>query len=100
MDGAPVTELIPWFLTLKMSSCSPWSRFTFGNHSSLLCSSQQFVQQLRPLAFGKVTLVVFILTSTVSVASPPADTDKGRRKVVHVLGKQTICIGWFWFWFR
>uniref|UniRef100_G3PIF8 Hyaluronan and proteoglycan link protein 4 n=1 Tax=Gasterosteus aculeatus aculeatus TaxID=481459 RepID=G3PIF8_GASAC len=42
-----------------------------------------------PLAFGKVTLVVFILTSTVSVASLPADTDKGRRKVVHVLEDDT-----------
>ncbi|XP_034386335.1 LOW QUALITY PROTEIN: hyaluronan and proteoglycan link protein 4 [Cyclopterus lumpus] len=48
-----------------------------------------FFKQRRPLAFGEMSFVVFILTSAVSVASLPGDTDKGRRKVVHVLEDDT-----------
>uniref|UniRef100_A0A8C2WEE0 Hyaluronan and proteoglycan link protein 4 n=1 Tax=Cyclopterus lumpus TaxID=8103 RepID=A0A8C2WEE0_CYCLU len=47
------------------------------------------VSSLLPLAFGEMSFVVFILTSAVSVASLPGDTDKGRRKVVHVLEDDT-----------
>lgn len=47
----------------------------------------QFLKQPRLLAFGKTSFVVFILTSALSVTSLPADVEKGRRKVVHVLGK-------------
>lgn len=59
-----------------------WIRpFIFPFDKSLLCPFPQFPKQL--LAF-----IVFILTSTLPVTSLPADTaGKGRRKVVHVLGK-------------
>ncbi|TKS74750.1 Hyaluronan and proteoglycan link protein 4 [Collichthys lucidus] len=43
-----------------------------------------FSKQPRPLAF-----VVFMLTYALSVTSLPADIDKGRRKVVHVLEDDT-----------
>ncbi|XP_028443833.1 hyaluronan and proteoglycan link protein 4 [Perca flavescens] len=48
-----------------------------------------FSKQLWPLAFGKMSFVVFILTSALSVTPLPSDIDKGRRKVVHVLEDDT-----------
>lgn len=57
---------------------------------SLLCPFLQSSKWSQPMAFGKMSFVVFtvfILTSALSVTSLPADIEKGRRKVVHVLGK-------------
>ncbi|KAI4828475.1 hypothetical protein KUCAC02_022561 [Chaenocephalus aceratus] len=48
-----------------------------------------FLKRLQPLAFRKMSFLVFILTSALSVTCLPADTDKGRRKVVHVLEDDT-----------
>lgn len=50
--------------------------------SCMSCPFLQFSKELQPLIF-----VAFILTSALSVSSSPAGIEKGRRKVVHVLGK-------------
>ncbi|XP_035502455.2 hyaluronan and proteoglycan link protein 4 isoform X2 [Scophthalmus maximus] len=43
----------------------------------------------QPLALGKLSLLVFSLTYALSVTSLPADIEKGKRKVVHVLEDDT-----------
>ena len=50
----------------------------------------QFAKQLWPVIFVEMSFFLFILTSALSVYSLPADTEKGRRKVVHVLGEDFV----------
>lgn len=55
--------------------------------SFLTCFLSSSSSKLPVLAFGKMFFVVFILASSLSVTSLCVDTEKGRKKVVHVLGK-------------
>lgn len=83
--------------TMKMSSCRPlyllhfWILVAPPQRSclcvllSLLCPFLQFSKQPWSLAS-----VLFLLTFALSVTSLPADIEKGRRKVVHVLGKDGL----------
>ncbi len=80
---------------MLLSGFSIFCKKTCDNHNSLLCPFLQFSKQLWPLAFGKISFVVFILTSALSVTSLPADTEKGRRKVVHVLGEDNFYLSHF-----
>ncbi|XP_056269923.1 hyaluronan and proteoglycan link protein 4 [Pseudoliparis swirei] len=64
---------------MRLNGCRPRDTHTDNE------LRESFLRQRRPLAFGKMSFVVFLLTSTVSAASLPGDSDRGRRKVVHVL---------------
>lgn len=66
---------------------STFFRWACDSPVSLLCPFLQFPKGSQPLAFGKLSLLVFSLTYALSVTSLPADIEKGKRKVVHVLGE-------------
>lgn len=74
----------PWYITVLFFEFLQWRFFLFV---FVVCPFLQSSKQLRPLLLWKMSIVVFILTSALTVSSLPSETEKGRRKVVHVLGK-------------
>lgn len=75
-----------WIVTLELTipTSNLWCFFFVS------CLFLQLSNQLQPQINANIFFVVFILTSALSVSSLPADIEKGRRKVVHVLGEDIL----------